>query len=76
MKHDFYRKDNFADKFTVELKNRFDKETAENPLLRALALRRESTEEKAKRERDREKEKERERREKKQKKVLLLLSNV
>eukprot|EP00794_Sanderia_malayensis_P006828 gene6828-7595_t len=64
MKHDFYRKDNFSDKFLVELKNKFEKENAENPLLRALASRRESAEERAKRE----KEKEKERKEKKSKK--------
>ena len=73
MRHEFYRKDNFSDKFLVELKNKIEKETAENPLLRALASRRESAEEKAKREREKEKEKEkdreRERREKRMKKV-------
>ncbi len=73
MRHEFYRKDNFSDKFLVELRNKIEKETAENPLLRALASRRESAEEKAKREREKEKEKEkdreRERREKRMKKV-------
>ena len=75
MKHEFYTRNNFAEKFLVELKNRIEKETAENPLLRALATRRESSEDKAKRDRDREKEKEkekerdRERREKKHRKV-------
>jgi len=74
MKHEFYTRNNFAEKFLVELKNRIEKETAENPLLRALATRRESSEDKAKRDRDREKEKEkekerdRERREKKHRK--------
>ena len=73
MRHNFFTRDHFAEKFVVELKNKVEKETAENPLLRALASRRESAEEKAKREREkdkeREKEKEREKREKKYKKV-------
>ncbi|XP_065058145.1 cyclin-dependent kinase-like 2 [Rhopilema esculentum] len=74
MKHDFYTRDQFAEKFLVELKNRVEKDNAENPLLRALANRRESAEEKVKREREKEKERERERererREKKNKKEL------
>ena len=73
MRHEFYTRDNFADKFLVELKNKIDKETSENPLLRALASRRESAEDKAKRDREKEKERERERererREKKHRKV-------
>ena len=78
MKHDFYTRDQFAEKFLVELKNRVEKDNAENPLLRALANRRESAEEKAKREREKEKERERERererREKKNKKVFIFKS--
>ena len=86
MRHEFYTRNNFAEKFLVELKNRIDKETSENPLLRALASRRESVEDKAKRdrekekekerekEREREKEKEREKRERKHKKVCNILA--
>ncbi len=73
LRHSFYQKHNFLDKFLLELKNKFEKETAENPLLRALASRRENAEEKAKREKEKEKEREkdkdRERKDKKLKKV-------
>lgn len=76
MRHNFYVRNHFADKFLVELKNRIEKETAENPLLRALVNRRDNSEEKAKRDREKEKERERDRdrekRDKKYKKVCLL----
>ena len=85
MRHEFYTRNNFAEKFLVDLKNKIEKETAENPLLRALANRRETAEDKAKRDREKEKEREREkekekererdRRERKHRKVCILRSS-
>lgn len=59
LKHDFFKKDNFGEKFSQELKAKITRETAENPLLRSLNGRHdsrdESAEEKAKRKRRKEK---------------------
>ena len=49
LKHDFFKKDNFSEKFAQELKAKITRETAENPLLRRHDSRDESAEEKAKR---------------------------
>jgi len=49
LKHDFFRKDNFAERFAQELKTKITKETADNPLLKLLSgSKQEEAEEKAK----------------------------
>ena len=61
LKHEFFKKDNFCEKFPQELKVKITRETADNPLLRSINGRRESkdetAEEKARRKRRKEKEK-------------------
>ena len=69
LRHEFYKSNSFLEKFLPELKNKIEKERAENPLLRTLAARRESAEEKAKKEKEKERENEKERKEKRLKKV-------
>ena len=59
LKHDFFKKDNFGEKFAQELKAKITRETAENPLLKSINGRHdskdESAEEKARRKRRKEK---------------------
>ena len=61
LKHDFFKKDNFCEKFAQELKAKITRETADNPLLRSINGRHdskdESAEEKARRKKRKEKEK-------------------
>ena len=61
LKHDFFKKDNFGEKFAQELKAKITRETADNPLLRSINGRHDSkdetAEEKARRKRRKEKEK-------------------
>lgn len=60
LRHDFFKKDNFAEKFAQELKAKITRETADNPLLRSIYGRHDSkdetAEEKARRKRRKEKE--------------------
>ena len=59
LKHDFFKKDNFAERFAQELKAKITRETADNPLLRSINGRHESkdetAEERARRKRRKEK---------------------
>ena len=59
LKHDFFKKDNFGEKFAQELKAKITRETAENPLLKSINGRHDSkdetAEEKARRKRRKEK---------------------
>lgn len=61
LKHDFFKKDNFSEKFAQELKAKITRETADNPLLKSINGRHDSkdetAEEKARRKRRKEKEK-------------------
>ena len=36
LKHEFFKKDNFAEKFATELKAKITREIADNPLLKAI----------------------------------------
>jgi DNA-binding transcriptional regulator GbsR (MarR family) len=36
LKHEYYTKDNFSEKFATELKTRISREIADNPLLKPL----------------------------------------
>lgn len=50
LKHDYFRKDNFSERFAQELKTKITKETADNPLLKLLSgSKHDEAEEKAKR---------------------------
>jgi cyclin-dependent kinase-like len=50
LKHDFFRKDNFAERFAQELRAKITKETADNPLLKFLSgTKHDEAEEKARR---------------------------
>ena len=59
LKYDFFKKDNFAERFAQELKAKITRETADNPLLRSVNGRHESkdetAEERARRKRRKEK---------------------
>ena len=59
LKHDFFKKDNFGERFAQELKAKITRETADNPLLRSINGRHESkdetAEERARRKRRKEK---------------------
>lgn len=61
LKHEFFKKDNFGEKFAQELKAKITRETADNPLLKSIVGRHGDTkddtaEEKARRKKRREKE--------------------
>ena len=59
LKHDFFKKDNFGEKFAQELKAKITRETADNPLLKSINGRHDSrdetAEEKARRKKRKEK---------------------
>ena len=60
LKHEFFKKDNFSEKFAQELKAKITRETADNPLLKSINGRNsdskdETAEEKARRKRRKEK---------------------
>lgn len=60
LKHEFFKKDNFGEKFAQELKAKITRETADNPLLKSIVGRHGDTkddtaEEKARRKKRREK---------------------
>jgi len=64
LKHDFFKKDNFSEKFAQELKAKITRETAGNPLLKSINGRHDSKDETAE---------ERARRKKRKEKVLIIL---
>ena len=60
LKHEFFKKDNFGEKFAQELKAKITRETADNPLLKSIISRHgeskdETAEEKARRKKRKEK---------------------
>lgn len=67
LKHDFFKKDNFSEKFAQELKAKITRETAENPLLKSINGRHDSKDETAE---------ERARRKKRKEKVLIILDKA
>ncbi|KAL9972819.1 hypothetical protein ACROYT_G019198 [Oculina patagonica] len=61
LKHDFFKKDNFGERFAQELKAKITRETADNPLLKSISGRHDSRDETAEEKARRKKKKEKER---------------